>query len=257
MFVILEGTVIVEMRGGWHTELRCGRLLRRDRAAGSRSARVSRACAPRPRSRCLERAARRRHRPDRVASPALALAMLRELARRLRAPSRTISSAQDRNRLVPIPTRHENRLKRRLRRRALRSHISASVAGDTRAPAYTCRRGRADRNEADCRQPPSAVRLRAARARRGRSGAHRLGGESGARRRSPARPGIRGHPRRRGLARGRVDRRVRAGSRARARSRSATASSCSTARRSTRCTGRCARRASLSSPRACTSRTGA
>ena len=64
----------------------------------------------------------------------------------------------------------------------------------------------------------------------------------------PARRGVRRHPRRRGVARRRVDRGVRAGRQVPATRPSATASSSCTGARSTRCTGRCARRASRSFP---------
>jgi CRP-like cAMP-binding protein len=81
MYVILEGTVSVEMRGGWHTELGPGNffgevaLLVPD---ASRVARVRAAtdgrCLSVPRADFLELVEQ---------EPSLALAMLRELARRL------------------------------------------------------------------------------------------------------------------------------------------------------------------------------
>lgn len=81
MFVILEGAVSVEMRGGWHTELEAGNFFGEIALLVPNATRVARVRAATD-VRCLSVP-----RDDFLAlvesEPALALAMLHELARRL------------------------------------------------------------------------------------------------------------------------------------------------------------------------------
>jgi len=81
MFVILDGTVTVEMRGGWHTELGAGNFVGEVALLVPGATRVARVRAASP-VRCLTVP-----RDDFLAlvesEPSLALKMLRELARRL------------------------------------------------------------------------------------------------------------------------------------------------------------------------------
>ena len=81
MYVVLEGAVSVEMRGGWHTELRDGNFFGEIALLVPGVGRVARVRAAAA-SRCLSVP-----REDFLAlvesEPPLALAMLRELARRL------------------------------------------------------------------------------------------------------------------------------------------------------------------------------
>jgi CRP/FNR family cyclic AMP-dependent transcriptional regulator len=81
MFVILEGTVSVEMRGGFHTELERGNFFGEVALLVPEAARVARVRAA-SKARCLTIP-----RDDFLAlvesEPSLALKMLRELARRL------------------------------------------------------------------------------------------------------------------------------------------------------------------------------
>jgi CRP-like cAMP-binding protein len=81
MFVILEGEVSVEMRGGWHTELGAGNFVGEVSLLVPDATRVARVraatdvrCLTIPRAELLELV---------ESEPSLALAMLRELARRL------------------------------------------------------------------------------------------------------------------------------------------------------------------------------
>lgn len=81
MFVILDGTVSVEMRGGWHTELGEGNFVGEISLLVPGATRVARVRAATP-VRCLT--IPRQDFLELVESePSLALAMLRELARRL------------------------------------------------------------------------------------------------------------------------------------------------------------------------------
>jgi CRP-like cAMP-binding protein len=81
MFVILEGSVSVEMRGGWHTELEAGNFFGEIALLVPNATRVARVRAATD-VRCLSVP-----RDDFLAlvesEPPLALAMLHELARRL------------------------------------------------------------------------------------------------------------------------------------------------------------------------------
>ena len=81
LFVILDGTVSVEMRGGWHTELEKGNFVGEVALLVPGATRVARVraatdvrCLTVPRQDLLELV---------ESEPSLALAMLRELARRL------------------------------------------------------------------------------------------------------------------------------------------------------------------------------
>jgi CRP-like cAMP-binding protein len=81
MYVILDGTVSVEMRGGWHTELGPGNFFGEVALLVPEATRVARVraatdgrCLSVPRADFLELIER---------EPSLSLAMLRELARRL------------------------------------------------------------------------------------------------------------------------------------------------------------------------------
>jgi CRP-like cAMP-binding protein len=81
MFVILDGTVSVEMRGGWHTELEQGNFFGEVALLAPDAKRIARVRAA-THARCLTVP-----RDDFLAlvesEPPLALRMLRELARRL------------------------------------------------------------------------------------------------------------------------------------------------------------------------------
>jgi CRP-like cAMP-binding protein len=81
MYVVLEGEVSVEMRGGWHTELGPGNFFGEIALLVPESGRVARVRAATP-IRCLSLP-----REDFIAlvenEPSFALKMLRELARRL------------------------------------------------------------------------------------------------------------------------------------------------------------------------------
>jgi CRP-like cAMP-binding protein len=81
MYVVLDGTVSVEMRGGWHTELGPGNFFGEIALLVPESGRVARVRAATP-VRCLSVA-----RDDFLtlveSEPSFALKMLRELARRL------------------------------------------------------------------------------------------------------------------------------------------------------------------------------
>jgi glutaminase len=81
MYVVLDGTVSVEMRGGWHTELGRGNFFGEIALLVPESGRVARVRAATP-VRCLSLP-----RDDFVAlvesEPSFALRMLHELAKRL------------------------------------------------------------------------------------------------------------------------------------------------------------------------------
>lgn len=81
MYVVLEGTVSVEMRGGWHTELGPGNFFGEVALLVPEATRVARVRAATP-VRCLS-IPREEFLALVESEPSLALAMLRELARRL------------------------------------------------------------------------------------------------------------------------------------------------------------------------------
>ena len=111
-----------------------------------------------------------------------------------------------------------------------------------------CPDGQTDRNQADRREPPRAVRLRAARALRGRHRARRHRGEVAARRPRHARARLRRRARQRGLARRRRDRRVRAGQHREPRPDPRPEAAPEARARSPTSSARCARRARRSCP---------
>ena len=220
MFVILDGTAHVEWRGRV-SRPRPGHVLRRAHPA-----------------RAGRHAHRARARGDRDALPRDS-ARRRARARRVGADDRARDAARRSPAASPPRFRTTEPLASRSRytRRAV-----AKPTPETKLIAEN-RRARRDYELIE--------RVEAGRC------PHRHRGEVRARRPGPARAGLRGRARRRGLAHRSVDLRVRTGRAARATSPTATASSSSIAARSTRSTARCGRRASRSSRRGCTSRTAA